>query len=399
MQLFKKPEKIDDVFCKVLTRNDDSGRHGVLIPVHAYRLFPTFKNFIPDTPENYEEDIITYWEESRGWAQKKSKWKHYHRYPERRMTSLSPENLNNKIEGSLIVVGKYRDNYEYECFVVSPDDPLYLEVGTLFNLGEEGGQFVGSSIIPIAAFEGDNDEDEVIDELVEKIKQIRSLGFVKSLKSGDTGVGFTFEALLGIAANSDKAPDYKGIEIKTTRSAQSKETRKALTGKQTLFSLIPQWGIAGSRKGLVEEFGYCDKIRGRTALYCTIKVVPNSLGWSLDVSEKDGLIYVLRDGVNVVHYSMIDLQNSLESKHKESVFVTAQARKNKDGSEEFLYDSVLHCKEVSFVEFITMIKENLVGVDFAIHSSDGKVRDHGFLWRLENKKYVPRLFKYVQERL
>lgn len=399
MNLFHNPELIDDVFCKLLTANDDSGRHGVLIPVHAYRLFPNFKNFVPNVAQNYEEDIITYWDESNGRSTKKSKWKHYHRYPERRMTSLSPELLNNKVADSLIVVGKYRDRFEYECFVIEPTDPRYTEIGELFDLGQENGRFIGSAIIPFSAFEDDGENDAAIEELVEKIKTIRSQGFVQTLRAGDTGIGFTLETLLGIAANSSKDPDYNGIEIKCSRSAQPKEKRKSATGKQTLFTLVPQWGNAGSRKGLVEKHGYEDHERERKALYCTIKVVPNNLGWSLEIADEEQRIYVCKDGERIVYYALTDLQDALESKHRETIFVTAHARKNNDGTEEFHYDSVLHCQEVSFEEFLMLIRENLIGLDFAIHLKDGKARDHGFLWRIENKKYVPRLFKYVQERL
>ena len=57
----------------------------------------------------------------------------------------------------------------------------------------------------------------VSDELLTKLKDISSKGFIKSLRNGDTGVGFTLESLLGISANSSKNPDYKGIELKSSR--------------------------------------------------------------------------------------------------------------------------------------------------------------------------------------
>ena len=53
----------------------------------------------------------------------------------------------------------------------------------------------------------------VASELIQKLKVISSKGFVSSLRQGDTGVGMTLESLLGISANSSKAPDYKGIEL------------------------------------------------------------------------------------------------------------------------------------------------------------------------------------------
>ena len=47
------------------------------------------------------------------------------------------------------------------------------------------------------------------DELLSKLKEISSRGYIKSLRDGDTGVGFTLESLLGITANTSKNPDYK----------------------------------------------------------------------------------------------------------------------------------------------------------------------------------------------
>ena len=55
------------------------------------------------------------------------------------------------------------------------------------------------------------------DELLEKITNISKKGYIQSLRSGDTGVGYTLETLLGIQANSSKHPDYKGIELKSSR--------------------------------------------------------------------------------------------------------------------------------------------------------------------------------------
>ena len=40
--------------------------------------------------------------------------------------------------------------------------------------------------------------------LIEKIKTIYNEGWIKTLRKGDTGVGYTFETKLGIKANSKK---------------------------------------------------------------------------------------------------------------------------------------------------------------------------------------------------
>jgi len=45
-------------------------------------------------------------------------------------------------------------------------------------------------------------KSDVALELLEKMKEIHQLGFVQTKRVGDTGVGYTLETLLGIAANS-----------------------------------------------------------------------------------------------------------------------------------------------------------------------------------------------------
>ena len=44
--------------------------------------------------------------------------------------------------------------------------------------------------------------------------EVSSRGFVVSLRTGDTGIGYTFETLVGVEENNDKTADFKGIEIK-----------------------------------------------------------------------------------------------------------------------------------------------------------------------------------------
>ncbi|MGF6355229.1 hypothetical protein ABIE27_003143 [Paenibacillus sp. 4624] len=396
---FENPYMYEDFFCKILTKNDDSGRHGVLIPVYAYRLFPEFEGFDTLSEINYEASIITYWFKEGNWIEKKSKWKHYHRYPERRMTSLSPELLNNKPENSIMLFAKLKESFEYYCVLIPPKDKAYNEIANLFrfNLNQEK----ISGLSAVFAYEdlkkAIKEETTPLDELIEMVKEIEKKQFISTLRAGDTGIGYTFETLIGISANSSKIPDFKGIEIKCSRSKKPKSKRTAQTGKQTLFSLIPNWSAIENRRRLVEEFGEEDLERERLAIYCTIKVNPNRKLWSLSVSEEDKRIYILHKGIRVVYYSFEDLKNALENKHKESAFIIAHARKNSEGNEEFHYDTLIHAKEVLFEEFVALVKENIIGIDFAIHLKAGKVRDHGFLWRLENKKHLLRLFKYVQE--
>ena len=54
-------------------------------------------------------------------------------------------------------------------------------------------------------------------EFVERIKQIKDMGFVESNRSGDTGIGKTLEDLLGISENNIAGPDFDIYELKSGR--------------------------------------------------------------------------------------------------------------------------------------------------------------------------------------
>ena len=45
--------------------------------------------------------------------------------------------------------------------------------------------------------------------------KIKNMGYIKTMRKGSTGVGYTFEKLLGKEEDNLPFPDYKGIEIKT----------------------------------------------------------------------------------------------------------------------------------------------------------------------------------------
>ncbi len=60
------------------------------------------------------------------------------------------------------------------------------------------------------------------------------MGFIRTMRTGDTGIGYTCESLLGIQANNATTPDFKGIEIKTKRDNRQ-------SNRTTLFSKTPDW--------------------------------------------------------------------------------------------------------------------------------------------------------------
>ena len=226
-------------------------------------------------------------------------------------------------------------------------------------------------------------------ELLLKLKGISSKGFVRSLRQGDTGVGMTLETLLGIEANSSKSPDYKGIELKATRVSQGKRQRN----KNQLFSKTPNWGLSpiGTAEKLVLTRGYIDA-DGQNALRHTVGgYKPNSQGLYLDVDYVNNYLRQMFTNIEAKDFSPIhdmtwvleDLRKALQKKHNETFWVKAHHNENRE-NEEFHYVQVEHTANPYINKLETLFETGLITMDYTLHiKSSGKVRDHGYLFKLK----------------
>jgi|TARA_Y100000294_G_scaffold69376_1_gene65718 hypothetical protein len=226
--------------------------------------------------------------------------------------------------------------------------------------------------------------------LLDKIKLINNEGWIESLRTGDTGVGYTLETKLGIKANSQKKPDFKGIEIKSFR----KRTTGALV---TLFSQVPNWKKSNSnRNEILEKYGYLDE-NERYSLYCSVYANnKNNLGWQLQSDENKKKIYIKHNNINVTFWDFEKIENRITKKHKETFFIFADTKKE-EGKEYFLYNKIIHAKNSSLEKFLILLKNGKICHDFVMHrKKSGATRDHGFLWRIKNIS-IPELFEYNKE--
>ena len=70
----------------------------------------------------------------------------------------------------------------------------------------------------------DSKKDMVFQELLQKMGAIYQMGYLKSIGDGNKAVGETLEHYLGIDPNSLRTPDYKGIELKSSRNSRHRIT-------------------------------------------------------------------------------------------------------------------------------------------------------------------------------
>ena len=231
-----------------------------------------------------------------------------------------------------------------------------------------------------------NTHGPVAAELLKKLQAIGSQGYVPSLRAGDTGIGYTLETLLGIQANSNQAPDYHGIELKSGRMGSRKKAASAR--HVTLFSKIPEWEKSPySARRALETFGYRDEKTNRLQLFCSVDAKVNSLGFKLEPrSEDDQLVNVnmnrIPGGEDVFLWVMAALRKSFADKHRETFWIGART-KNVSDVEHFHFIEARHTRNPPLSTFERLLASGGICVDLTMsEKGTSAVRDHGYLFRV-----------------
>ena len=230
-------------------------------------------------------------------------------------------------------------------------------------------------------------------ELLSKLKKIHAQGYVPGVKHGDTDVGMTLENLLGIKPNADKAPDYKGIELKTSRKLGKAVASISKNKKVTLFTNTPDWKRSKfDALGILKTFGYVEN--GRLQLYCTVSNITNPQGLYLDAHNEIDLINKAKTDKytgDVAVWALDVLKARLAEKHHETFWIQASSRVI-DGKEYFQYDFVRHTRKPNTVNLASLFDAGIITLDYAMHiKPSGGVRDHGYLFRTTSDKF-PHIF-------
>lgn len=216
--------------------------------------------------------------------------------------------------------------------------------------------------------EAANKEAVVANELLAKLKAIHRQGFFPSITSGDPGVGDTLEHALGIRRNNLAVPDYKGIELKTTRLTRG--GKKRITTRVNLFAKVPENGMSYSQ--IVYEYGkwtyIADKHEDRLAIEnTTFASHPNSYGLILDVDTNDDKLSICHVDENMKirylsYWLLTNLRKQLLIKHHETFWVQAQSI-IKNGIEWFQYDKVIHTKNPNDSLFAPLLETDKIMVE------------------------------------
>jgi hypothetical protein len=218
--------------------------------------------------------------------------------------------------------------------------------------------------------------------MIEKLKKIAEMGYIKTHRAGDTGIGKTLEDLLGIPENNFPSPNGIKTELKSAR--------KGAKRRLTLFTKSPLPKKANSE--LLKRFGYeSKKGNGKKELHIILKATSYNT-----IKGKPGLkIAIDNDRINIVtidqeivgYWDKETLKTSFERKLPKIVYVKADA-KGEGKNEEFYYNEVWLLSGFDFQNFIKLLQEGVILVDIRIGQyPDGRLHDHGTAFRVSPDKF------------
>jgi hypothetical protein len=249
------------------------------------------------------------------------------------------------------------------------------------------------------------------EEFLRRMKKIREMSYVKSHRSGDTGIGKTLEDLLGIAENNIAGPDFDIYELKSGR--------KDSVSMLTLFTKTPM--PKGAIRNLLAAYGYPQRtVRSQNASQKRLKdymelreikpeevpIGEKELHITVDASRKNSLgliLKIINDRIHVVNGKSVEayyeesvLKEAFEKKYARLIYVLA-ASKKENGEEYLWFDEAYRLAGFSFGRFSELVKKGIIKLDLRVgHYPDGRLHDHGTGFRVL-PKHLPECFENIEK--
>ena len=206
-------------------------------------------------------------------------------------------------------------------------------------------------------------------DLYEEFKKIKNKGWIRSLRNSDSGIGYTFEKLLGKEEDNFQFPDYKGIEIKTYNHFGRE--------RLTLFCATPDGDFLFPIKRLVDTLGYPDKDFPQFKVF-NASAVANQYTWigynkkiKLIVDKENQKVSLIgkdkydRDYNLNISWSFDMIREKLRIKMQYLAVVQAISREYK-GEKYFYYNKIGFYQIRDFDRFIDLLTKGVIAIKFKI---------------------------------
>ena len=246
--------------------------------------------------------------------------------------------------------------------------------------------------------------EENIKLLKRKFNEIRKLELTKTLRKGTTGIGYTFETLLGKEEDNSYLPDFNGIEIKTKLGYSSSPL--------TLFCMVPKKQNNYCIKHILNTYGYPDKeainhgfkrLKGNV-YYKQNNIIASKYVFKLkiDMINKKVRLFILDRYFNIIENDIFwdfeDLEQRLFAKLSYLAIIKGFPYKRNNNT-FYKYTNLDVYKLKNFDIFLKLIENDKIFVVFNIdmiksEKQFGKINDRGTAFRI-NIRDIEQLFEKV----
>lgn len=223
-----------------------------------------------------------------------------------------------------------------------------------------------------------------LDDFIREYRKIVSMGWIRTHRSGPTGIGKTLEDLLGIKENNIGGPDFGEYELKSCRINSN--------SMLTMFTLSPQ--PRGANTILRLKYGYSSNAYDNDE-----KVIHTTLSgdrftqvahteYYLKFSCKSDAIYIeSENGMENIYWTRERLKKQFEKKYKNKFIYVKSDSRGEGAFEEFKF---LEAREVSgfdYDSFSELLETGKIYIDLRIGQyhggrKNGKTHDHGTGFRI-----------------
>lgn len=231
--------------------------------------------------------------------------------------------------------------------------------------------------------------------VIKKISEVKALGWIKTLRAGNTGVGYTLESKLGIKENNLQESDLFGFEIKTKRELEGANSSSMMT----MFTLSPL--PLRSNTKLRVEYGYFDFNEKNKILHATLntnKATEVRSGNRLKLQcLEDSVFIIANESFTEINWNKERLRAAFNKKIKNSLIHVSAQSKGEGKNEEFYFHTAHLFSGFDFECFFDLLKVGKIQVDLRIGQyKNGRTHDHGTAFRIK-KTHQNLLFKNVEK--
>jgi len=219
-------------------------------------------------------------------------------------------------------------------------------------------------------------------KLKEQLEKIKLMGFVKTHRAHDTGVGKTLEDLLNIKENNLRLPDVGDVELKAKRIDSG--------SMLTIATKSPE--PRGVNRVLFEKCKYLDKEK-QFNLHSTVCGSRKNPQLFQIVFENNHLVLKNKYGIEA-YWPISIFDDVLKAKSNKILLAFAKTEgERKTKNEKFHYTEVYLLSNLNIRKFKSAIEDDKLKIDIRIGvyrsgKDKGKYHDHGTAFRINKKDFL-----------